>query len=133
MISVRSALEMAIAAAVFLVAYVLLVVLPYHVNDLDRLPLADVASGSHDPKDLWPTTIPYVGDWLHLGGVLSMMAAPMTLLVVALVCGFTSVQAVWQRAWDVATVHTAVAVVCAVAGAWFLSPFARALATWQLD
>ncbi len=68
----------------FTVAYALLVVLPYHVNDLDRFPLGDVAIGYHDPKDLWPTTIPYVGGWLHLGGVLSMVAAPMTLLVVAL-------------------------------------------------
>ncbi len=133
MISIRGALGMATAAAVCLVAYALLVVLPYHVNDLDRFPLADVAIGYHDPKDLWPTTIPYVGGWLHLGGVLSMVAAPMTLLVVALVCGFTSVQAIGQRVWNVATVHTVVAVVCAVAGAWFFSPFARALATWQLD
>ncbi len=133
MISIRGALAMTTAAAVCLVAYSLLVVLPYHVNDLDRLPLTDVASGAHDPKDLWPTTIPYVGGWLHLGGVLSMVAAPMTLLVVALVSGFTSVQAIGLRAWKVATVHTAVAVVCAVAGAWFFSPFARALATWQLD
>ena len=133
MISIRGAVKMAVAAAVFSAAYVLLVVLPYHVNDLDRFSPADVAGGAHDPKDLWPTTIPYVGGWLHLGGVVSMLVAPMTLLVVALVCGFTSVQAVRLRAWTAAGVHTAVAVVCAVAGAWFSSPLARALATWQLD
>jgi uncharacterized membrane protein YjgN (DUF898 family) len=34
--------------------WVLGVLVPYFVNDLDRLPLADLASGAHDPKDMWP-------------------------------------------------------------------------------
>jgi hypothetical protein len=29
-------------------------VLPYYANDLDRFPLADVAIGYPDPRDLWP-------------------------------------------------------------------------------
>ena len=35
-------------------AYGLFFVLPYYVNDLDQFPLEEVASGAHDPKDLWP-------------------------------------------------------------------------------
>ena len=35
-------------------AYGLFFVVPYYVNDLDQLPLKEVASGAHDPKDLWP-------------------------------------------------------------------------------
>jgi hypothetical protein len=44
-------------------AFVAGVVLPYYVNDLDRLPLAEVAGGRHDPKELWPET---AGRWGHL-------------------------------------------------------------------
>lgn len=38
------------ATAIFAVT----IVLPYYVNDLDVLPLAEVAGGAHDPKELWP-------------------------------------------------------------------------------
>lgn len=37
-----------------LTLYCVGVLLPYYVNDLHRLPLAEVAGGAHDPKDLWP-------------------------------------------------------------------------------
>ena len=32
------------------------VLLPYFVNGLHHLPLVEVASGAHDPKDMWPNT-----------------------------------------------------------------------------
>ena len=130
--TVRSAVWLGIVALVAAASFGLLVVLPYYVNDLDRFPLADVAIGSHDRKDLWPTTILYIGGWLHLFGVLSTVFAPSTLLCVAFTCGFSSGWAITRRAWSVAAVH-AVVVACLVATAWFFRPFAQALAGWQMD
>ena len=78
MTTVRSAVWLGIVALAAAASFGLLVVLPYFVNDLDRFPLADVPIGYHDPKDLWPTTIPYIGGWLHLFGVLSTVFAPST-------------------------------------------------------
>jgi hypothetical protein len=40
------------------IAYGVAFVLPYYANGLDRYPLADVAIGYHDPKNLGPTTSP---------------------------------------------------------------------------
>ena len=133
MTTVRSAVWLGIVALAAAASYGLLVVLPYFVNDLDRFPLADVAIGYHDPKDLWPTTIPYIGGWLHLFGVLSMIFAPSTLLCVAFMCGFSSVWAMTRRAWSVAAVHAVVVLACLVATAWFFSPFVQALVGWQMD
>ncbi|MGY1607248.1 MULTISPECIES: hypothetical protein [unclassified Geodermatophilus] len=61
MTTVRGAVWLAALAIASVAAYATLVVLPYFVNDLDRFPLAEVGGGYHDPKDLWPTTVPYVG------------------------------------------------------------------------
>ncbi|SFP85915.1 hypothetical protein SAMN05660464_4487 [Geodermatophilus dictyosporus] len=133
MTTVRGALWLGALSVVAVAVYGLLVVVPYFVNGLDRFPLADVAVGYHDPKDLWPTTIPYVGGWLHLAGMLAMGLAPMTLVSVALVCGLSSVWAVVRRAWSVSAVHAVVAVACGAATTWFSTPFAEALAGWQMD
>jgi hypothetical protein len=49
----------ALAAGVLpLAGFVLFLLVPYSVNDLHRLPLAEVASGLHDPKGLWPRRRP---------------------------------------------------------------------------
>ena len=37
-----------------LVGFLVFMVVPYVVNDLSRFPLADVASGAHDPVYYWP-------------------------------------------------------------------------------
>ena len=41
-------------AVVIAAAYLAGVVLPYYVNDLDRIPPWELTSGAYDPKDLWP-------------------------------------------------------------------------------
>ena len=133
MTSVRGALWLAALAVASVAACALLVVVPYFVNDLDRFPLADVAIGYHDPKDLWPTTIPYVGGWLHLGGVLSMLLAPTVLIAVAIASGFGVAFGFARKAWSAAAAFALVALACVLASAWFFSPFAQALATWQMD
>ncbi|WP_336029177.1 hypothetical protein [Geodermatophilus sp. FMUSA9-8] len=133
MTTVRGAVWLGVVALAGVAVYAALVVLPYFVNGLDRFPLADVAIGHHDPKDLWPATVPYVGGWLHLFGVLSMAFAPATLVCVAFASGFASVWAGTRRAWSVTAAHTAVVLGCVAAAAWFVTPFAEALAGWQLD
>ena len=43
-------------------AYGVFLALPFYANHLNRYPAAEVASGLHDPKDLWPydTALGYV-------------------------------------------------------------------------
>ena len=60
-------------------AWAIFFALPYYVNDLNRFSLAEVASGLHDPKDLWP----YVGGGLlasafALGAMFTLATAPFT-------------------------------------------------------
>ncbi|MGX5653904.1 hypothetical protein ACWKWC_03950 [Geodermatophilus nigrescens] len=133
MTTVRGAVWLGGVALAGVVVYAALVVLPYVVNGLDRFPLGDVAGGQHDPKDLWPATVPYVGGWLHLFGVLSMAFAPVTLVCVVFASGFASVWAGTRRAWRVAGAHAVVVLGCGAATAWFVTPFAGALVGWQLD
>ena len=66
------AVYLAVAAALYGVG----MLLPYVVNDLHRLPLAEVASGAHDPKELWPH-----GAWqapVAVAGLLGLAALPLT-------------------------------------------------------
>ena len=112
------------------------VLLPYYVNGLHRLPLAEVASGRHDPKNLWPSGLG--GGLLQLMGLLGLVVSPVGL-------GFTGVVAVIGAVWTVlarpsrpsrpmiAVGFALLAVVCLAALVWFAGPTAGALVTWRLD
>jgi hypothetical protein len=121
--------------ALTLASYVSFVVVPYVVNDLHLLPLAEVSSGRHDPKDLWPATIPYIGGWLHLFGVLSAVFAPMVLVGALLGSGAAAVFAVRREppVWGVATGYVLVALSCVAGLAFALGPTSQDLLTWQMD
>ena len=115
-------------------AYGLFLVLPYYVNDLDRLPLEEVASGPHDATELWP----YRGGGVlsviwSLGSVFAVMVAPLLTLGAPL----WAATVMWR---DRRTLHTRewVALVMAVViGAALIAelatPFHGALVDWWFD
>jgi hypothetical protein len=109
------------------------VLLPYYVNGLHRLPLAEVASGRYDPKDLWPSGLG--GGLLQLMGFLSLAVSPVGV-------GFTAALAVIGAVWTVcarpsrpgiAVGFALLAVACVAALVWFAGPMGSALVTWRLD
>ena len=115
-------------------AYGLFYVVPYYVNDLDQLPLSEVASGAHDPKDLWP----YQGGGVlsviwGFGALFTFMIQPLGLLSATLWAAFV----MWHerrtlrlRDWCA----LAMATLCGVALITELgSPFHSALIDWWLD
>ncbi len=115
-------------------AYGLFFVLPYYLNDLDQLPLKEVASGAHDPKNLWP---------YEAGGVLGAMwvfgALFMFMFGLCIACGATRWAAiVLRRDRRVLLVREqgalAMALLCGVALlAGLGSPFGTSLFAWFLD
>jgi hypothetical protein len=114
--------------------YGLFLVLPYYVNDLDQLPLDEVASGAHDPKDLWPYRD---GGALSViwtfGALFAFMLGPFILLAAPLwaaVLMWRDRRTLRVREWCA----LAMATLCGVALiAELASPFHDALVNWWLD
>jgi hypothetical protein len=114
-------------------AFVAGVVLPYYVNDLDRLPLAEVVSGRHDPKELWPETAGPWGHLLHGVGAYAVTLGHLTLIFAA-GGSLAGLALLWRQLSTAA--RRALVTVLAVAGTAFVvmaSGWGQALATWTLD
>jgi hypothetical protein len=112
------------------------VLIPYYVNDLDELPLSEVASGAHDPKDLWPQGT--VGRWVQSGGYLSLGLTPLMLLFVLALCvgelgAWRPREGPWRMSPGVAAGLVVVAAVCIGVLIAMFSPMGAALATWRMD
>jgi hypothetical protein len=120
-------------AALVTVPYLAGVLLPYYVNGLHELPLAEVASGRHDPKDLWPQG--FVGGLIQLGGFLGLALTPLGLVFVGGTSAALSIHGLLSRGLPRAAAAALVvlAVACAVGLAWFLGDTSQALTTWRLD
>lgn len=124
-----------VAFAVLGVAlYGLGVLMPYYVNNLDRLSLQEVTS-NHDPKDLWPQG-PFAG-FVQLAGLLSIGFTPLILGASVLVGGGALLYGLFTKTERV-SLGMAVALLCVVAGCvagfgYVGSPMWSALATWRLD
>jgi hypothetical protein len=113
-------------------AYAVFLVLPYFVNGLYRLPLDEVASGAHDPKDLWPnnTWLAFVFGLGQLGlltcGPFVAMGAPVWAMFL-----------LWRdrsRHGMRARVTLLLAVPVGFGSlAWLGTPFGSALIAWWLD
>ncbi|WP_432498760.1 hypothetical protein [Kineococcus gypseus] len=103
---------------------------PYYANDLDAVPLAQVASGAHDPKGLWPA----VGGpaWLHDVGAWSL-GALLLLLPSAVLSVFALLSARRRARRGRVLVLALVLSVSVAVVAVQLSPLGRALASWVLD
>lgn len=117
--------------ALSLAPYLAGVLLPYYVNDLDALPLAEVSSGRHDPKDLWPQGP--VGGLAQLAGFFSLALTPMGLVATLAGCGYALRPRTPRRTPAATASVVLVALVCLGGLAFFLSPLGGALTTWRLD
>jgi hypothetical protein len=122
------------ALAVLVTApYLVGVLLPYYVNGLHHLPLAEVASGLHDPKDLWPQR--FVGGLVQLSGFLSLALTPVGLVFVGGTSAALGIYGLLSRGLPRAAAAALVilAVACGVGLAWFLGDTSQALTAWRLD
>lgn len=110
------------------------VLLPYYVNDLDRLPLAEVASGAHDPKDLWPRNA--FGGLAQLAGFFSLVVLPFMTFVCVGVGGLWLV-GLWRHRQAQRVPKSLVLLVVMAASvaalAFMFSATGEALTTWRLD
>jgi hypothetical protein len=107
--------------------------LPYYANGLDRFPLEEVASGLHDPKELWPFDQGAIGGLFMLGAYATMTLGPP---VAALAAGWAGFEVWRNRAHpDRRRVGFAISAVilAALTWAWCLSPLGGALIGWMLD
>lgn len=128
---------LALVPAVPLAAYAAGVLLPYHVNDLDELPLEEVAGGAHDPKDLWPSGT-WWGPWLRLAGILVGSSAPAALVLTGLAALVYAVRGSLSggrrhRSAAMTACLLGLAVACLWSATWFLGPTPAALSAWILD
>ena len=126
----RIPLVLALACAA---SYAVFLVLPYYLNDLDRFPLAEVAGGMHDPKDLWPFDQGVGGGLLMIGGYFSLIISP----IVAVAAAAWAALDTWYG-WDERDARRVVlgVLTIGVAGAtfaWLVSPLGQALVAWFLD
>lgn len=119
------------ALATTVVVYVATMLVPWAVNGLVPVPLAELASGLHDPRYLWPTG--------RLNGPVSglaLLSAQLLLLLPLVGAALWGVRAVRaRRDGDRAgAVRAAVVVlVCAGVLAWVASPLGTALLAWRMD
>ena len=112
------------------------VLLPYYVNGLHRFPLAEVAGGSHDPKDLWPG-FGLAGALTQIAGLLAVLLLPLLLGVSALAsAGVLLYGLIAERHYitrrEVLTLLGVLAV-CVAGVTYFVSPTGAALTSWRLD
>jgi len=115
-------------------AYGFFFVVPYYVNDLDRFSLNEVASGAHDPKDLWPYQDGGVRSVIWgFGGLFTFMLGPFVAYVAPLWAAFV----MWRDRRVLRVREWCALVITVVCGAtllmWLDSPFGSALMGWWLD
>jgi hypothetical protein len=129
--------HVAVLAAVLLgmlVLYAVGVLLPYYVNDLQRVPLEEVAGGRHDPLDLWPRN--GLRGPVSAAGLAGVAFGPAVALT-AVGVGVAWLVSVWRRPTPGrAALSVALVVVVATAVAalvFLLSETGLALKDWRLD
>lgn len=108
-------------------------VIPYYLNDIDALPMSEVQSGAHDPKDMWPVTAGVAGELLHTLAALAVLAGPFFCATVA-AWAVLNVLARWSVVSRGIRVTYLLALVLAVATlVAIVSPFGQDVTVWLLD
>jgi hypothetical protein len=108
------------------------VVVPYFVNDLERLSLSDITSGRYDPKEMWPAT---AGRWavpLRLAGAFAATAG-MAGVLLAMAGALIGLAARWRLSTAARRTCVTVVIVGGLTFAVMASAWGRALAVWILD
>lgn len=125
---------LALAAVVAVVAgFVAGVVVPFVLDDLHHLPLAEVRGGADQPNDLWPADAGRPPALLVVAGGLAVLVGPLVLPALVVLLG--GALALHRQAMDAVarrTMTTALVLACAAGLAW-LSPHGRAMTAWFLD
>jgi hypothetical protein len=125
----RTVALLAAVTGLAVLPYLAGVLVPYYANGLDELSLAEVASGRHDPKELWPQGV--VGGWLQVAGFFSLALTPVGVLVA--LAGSVAALVRDRRRSGVALGLLTVAAACVAVLVFFATPLGGALATWRLD
>lgn len=113
-------------------AYAAFLAMPYYVNDLDRLSFAELTSGAHDPRELWPHDQGSGWASFRLAGMATFFVGP------AVALGTLAWAAVRTRqgiaAGDLRRTGPALMAAAISLGtiAWLFSPAGRALMAWFL-
>lgn len=110
------------------------VLVPYYVNDLDRLSPGELTSGAWDPAQLWPADTGAVGRTVQVAG--AFVGWPL-MHVVHLASALGSGCLLAQE-WSTSTrreraLLVALTTLSAALTGLLLSPFGIALSTWALD
>jgi hypothetical protein len=115
------------------VAWIAGIAVPYAVNDLHHLPLADLGAGAHDPKDLWPANAGPGWQFLGIIGALGVTVGALALPCLAVLFG--GALALHGHAMDALTrrlVQSSLAITLVTLMVW-VSPWGQALSAWSLD
>lgn len=124
----------ALAVVVAIVAgFVAGVVVPFFLNGLHHLPLAEVRIGAYEPTDAWPADAGPLAVLLVVAGGLAAVLGPHALLALVVLLG----AALAQHRQDMDAVArrmmaTALVLACAAGLAW-LSPYGQAMTAWFID
>ena len=122
------------AVALLALLWIAGVLVPYYVNDLDRLSADELTDGAWDPRQLWPATTGTVGQTVQAAG--AFVGWPLMYVVhiaSALGSGYVLVQE-WSGSSRAERALLATLAVLSVAlTGLLLSPFGISLSTWALD
>jgi hypothetical protein len=132
-VGIRSVLVLAALVLLPGIVYGAAILLPSLTSDLHTLSTGELTAGAQPPTGPDPVGTGTLG----LLGVYALFLAPLGALIALVGCGVQLLaafpRAVRQVSPRVAAGLVAVAVICLVEVAWFLSPVGRALTAWYLD
>lgn len=122
------------AVALLALLWVAGVLVPYYVNDLDRLSGDELTSGAHDPAQLWPATTGTVGQTVRSAGAL----VGWPLMYVVHIASALGSGHLLEQEWSGSSrgeraLLATLAVLSVALTALLLSPFGLSLSAWALD
>lgn len=123
-----------LAVALLALLWLAGVLVPYYVNDLDRLSADELTSGAWDPGQLWPATTGTVGQTVQAAG--AFVGWPLMYVVhigSALGSGYLLKQEWSGSSRGERALLAALATLSVALTGLLLSPFGISLSTWALD